>query len=144
MAEVKRISLEETAELLKRGAIYVDVRSEPEYEAGHVFGSLNVSFLHRDPSGMVPNPEFLEVMQNAFGKSEKLVMGCRSGNRSQRAAEMLISAGYSDISNLTTGFEATRDAFGRTLPGWKNLGLPVEIGKPGGQAYADVKTRAPK
>jgi rhodanese-related sulfurtransferase len=144
LASVKPVSPAETQELLQHGAVYVDVRSEPEYEAGHVPGSLNVPLMHLGPGGMVPNPEFLEVMQSAFGKAEKLVMGCRSGNRSQRAAEMLIGAGYSDVSNLTTGFEATRDAFGRTLAGWKNLGLPVESGKPAGQAYTDVKTRAPK
>jgi rhodanese-related sulfurtransferase len=141
MAEIKNVSPEETAELMKQGAVYVDVRSEPEFEAGHVPGSLNVPLLHRGPSGMVPNPEFMEVMQKSFGTGEKLVIGCRTGQRSLRAGEMLIAAGYGDVSNLGPGFEGKKDAFGRAIPGWKTLGLPVEDGRRAGQCYADVKER---
>ena len=145
MSEVKSVSPEQTAELLKEGAVYVDVRTEQEYEAGHVPGSLNVPWKQLGPGGsMLQNPEFLDVMQKCFGKNEKLIMGCRSGNRSLSAGQQLVSAGYADVSNLTTGFEATRDAFGRVIPGWRHVGLPVETGKPAGQSYQDVKSRTPR
>jgi rhodanese-related sulfurtransferase len=144
VAEVKRISPEETVKLMAEGHVYVDVRTVPEFEAGHVPGSLNVPLHHAGPGGMVPNPEFLAVMGNAFGKNEKLVMGCRSGNRSQRAAEMLVAAGYATVSNLLTGFDGTRDEFGRVIPGWSRVGLPVETGNPDGQRYEDVKQRKPR
>jgi rhodanese-related sulfurtransferase len=143
VSEVKRVSPEETVKLMEEGHVYVDVRSVPEFEAGHVPGSLNVPLNHAGPGGMVPNPEFLDVMTRAFGKDEKLVMGCRSGNRSQRAAEMLVAAGYTTVSNLLTGFDATRDEFGRVVPGWSRVGLPVETGNPSGQRYEDVKERKP-
>lgn len=141
---VKSVSTQETAELLEQGAVFVDVRSEPEFEAGHVPGSINVPLLHMGAAGLVPNPEFMDVMQRAFGKQEKLVMGCRSGQRSLRAAEMLVSAGYSDVANLMTGFEGTRDAFGRMLPGWRLESRPVETGATEGARYADAKQRSPR
>jgi len=140
---VKNVTPDETAQFLEQGAVYVDVRSEPEFEAGHVPGSFNVPLLHMGPAGLVPNPEFMEVIQRAFGKNEKLIMGCRSGQRSQRAGEMLVAAGYSDVSNMITGWEGSRDAFGRLLPGWRAAGLPVELGAPTGQSYADSKNRQP-
>lgn len=141
---VKSVSPEETAQLMQEGAVYVDVRSEPEFEAGHPPGSFNVPLLHAGPMGMTPNPEFMEVMTRAFGKNEKLVMGCRSGQRSLRAAEMLLAAGYSDVANLHTGWEGSRDHFGRLTPGWRPAGLPVETGRPAGFCYADAKSREPR
>lgn len=144
MAEIKSVSVEEAAELLKQGHVYVDVRSEPEFEEGHVPGALNVPLLHLGPGGMTPNHEFLSVMQGAFGKSEKLLIGCRSGGRSRRAAEVLLQAGFSDLSDLSAGWEGSRDPFGRVTPGWSKRGMPVETGKPAGQSYADVQTRKPK
>ncbi len=141
--KVNRVTPREAERLLGEGPIYVDVRSEPEFEAGHPPGAFNVPLLHAGPVGLVPNPEFLTVMERAFGKSEKLVMGCRSGQRSLSAAEMLLAAGYTDVSNLTAGFEGSRDPFGRVLLGWRAEGLPVEQGKPEGASYADTKRRTP-
>lgn len=122
----------------------MDVRSEPEFEAGHPPGAYNVPLLHAGPAGLVPNPEFMDAMSRAFGKNEKLVMGCRSGQRSLRAAEMLLQAGYSDVANLFTGYEGSRDHFGRLTPGWRPAGLPIETGKTPGYCYADAKTREPR
>lgn len=144
MAEIKSVSVEEAVELLKQGHLYVDVRSEPEFEQGHVPGALNVPLLHFGPGGMTPNPEFMRVMQDAFGKQEKLVIGCRSGGRSRRAAELLQQAGFSELADLSPGWEGSRDPFGRVTPGWSRRGLPVETGKPAGQSYADVQARKPR
>lgn len=144
MSKVKAVSPEEARELLGQGAVFVDVRSEQEFEAGHAPGAFNVPLLHLGPGGMTPNLEFLEVMQRAFGKSERLIMGCRSGQRSLRAADMLIQAGYSDVANLTSGWEGTRDAFGRPVPGWRAKGYPAELGLTDGFKYADAKNRTPK
>jgi rhodanese-related sulfurtransferase len=93
---------------------------------------------------MTPNPEFIDVFQRAFGKDEKLVLGCKAGGRSRRAAELLVQAGFSDISDMAAGWEGSRDAFGRPLPGWSRRNLPVETGEPSGQRYADVKARTPR
>lgn len=122
--------------------MYVDVRSEPEFEAGHVPGALNVPLLHQGPAGMVANPEFLSVMQQAFGKDEKMVVGCKAGGRSKKAADQLAQAGFNELADMSAGWDGSRDAFGRPVPGWSKKELPIETGKPAGQAYADVKQRA--
>lgn len=144
MADIKPVTPEEAAQLLSQGHVYVDVRSEPEFEAGHPEGALNVPLLDAGPVGLVPNPDFLAVMEQAFGKDEPLVIGCKAGGRSKRAAEMLAKAGFSQLSDQVAGFDAGKDAFGRAVPGWSRTALPVGKGKPAGQAYADVKQRQPR
>jgi rhodanese-related sulfurtransferase len=141
---IRSVSPEEAAALLAEGYVYVDVRSEPEFEAGHVPGALNVPLLHQGPGGMTPNPEFLSVMQQAFGKGEKMVVGCKAGGRSKKAVDQLAQAGFSELTDMSAGWDGARDAFGRAVPGWSKLGLPIEAGKPGGQAYSDVKQRSPR
>jgi len=139
---IRTVSPEEAAALLADGYVYVDVRSEPEFEAGHVPGALNVPLLHQGPAGMVANPEFLSVMQQAFGKDEKMVVGCKAGGRSKKAADQLAQAGFNELADMSAGWDGSRDAFGRPVPGWSKKELPIETGKPAGQAYADVKQRA--
>lgn len=141
MADIKQVTPEEAAELLREGHLYVDVRSEPEFEAGHPEGALNVPLLTAGPVGLVPNPEFLSVMQGAFGKDEPLVIGCKAGGRSKKASEVLAQAGFSRLSDQIAGFDGGKDAFGRSIPGWNRTALPSGHGKPSGQAYADVKQR---
>lgn len=144
MTQARSVSPEEASKLLAEGYVYVDVRSEPEFEAGHVPGAFNVPLMHRGPGGMSPNAEFLSVMQQAFGTGEKLVVGCQAGARSKKAVDQLAAAGFSNLAEMSAGWGGSRDAFGRPVPGWAAQGLPVEPGKPTGQAYADVKTRTPR
>jgi rhodanese-related sulfurtransferase len=143
VAQIKSATPEEAAALLAEGYVYVDVRSEPEFEAGHVPGALNVPLLHQGPGGMTANPEFLSVMQGAFGKGEKLVVGCKAGGRSKKAVDALSQAGFQELVDMSAGWDGSRDAFGRAVPGWSKKELPVEQGKPAGQAYDDVKERKP-
>jgi len=138
---IKTVTPEQAQELMQQGFVYVDVRSEQEFEQGHPPGALNVPIATFGPAGMTPNPEFLSVMQQVFGADDKLIIGCKAGGRSRRAAEMLQQAGYSDLSDMSAGWDGSRDAFGRPQPGWHQRALPVETGFPSGQTYADVKTR---
>ena len=140
----KSVSPEEAAALLAEGYIYLDVRSEPEFEAGHVPGALNVPLLNQASGGMVANPEFLSVMQQAFGSAEKIIVGCKAGGRSKKAVEQLAQAGFAELCDMSAGWDGSRDAFGQAVPGWSKKGLPIEQGKPAGQAYADVKSRKPQ
>jgi rhodanese-related sulfurtransferase len=141
---IKSVTPEQAQELLQQGATYVDVRSESEFEQGHPPGALNVPIAHLGAAGMTPNPEFLSVMTTAFGKDEQLVIGCKAGGRSRRAAEMLEQAGYTALSDMTAGWDGSRDAFGRPLPGWSKRGLPVENGLTETGRYDAVKQRAPR
>ena len=137
----KTVTPEEAQALQSEGYVYVDVRSEQEFEGGHPKGAVNVPISHMGPAGFEPNPDFMSVMEQSFAKDEKLVIGCKSGARSRRAAAMLTSAGFSTVADMIAGFGGSRDAFGRPSPGWQQKNLPVETGAPDGQSYASVKTR---
>jgi rhodanese-related sulfurtransferase len=70
-------------------------------------------------------------------------VGCKAGGRSKKAALALSQAGFENLADMAAGWDGSRDAFGRAIPGWSKQGLPIEPGKPSGQAYADVKQRKP-
>jgi rhodanese-related sulfurtransferase len=137
----KAVSPDEAHTLMAEGHTYIDVRSEQEFEAGHPAGAVNVPLSQQGPGGLQPNPDFMTVMEHAFPKDTKLVIGCKSGGRSRRAAALLTSAGYTSIADMVAGFAGSRDAFGRPSPGWSDKGLPVETGAPEGRGYAAMKKR---
>jgi rhodanese-related sulfurtransferase len=141
MSTPKIVTPEGAAALLAQGYTYLDVRSEPEFEAGHPEGALNVPISHATPTGMQPNPEFLSVVEQAFSKDEKLVIGCKSGGRSKRAAALLANAGFTNIVDMGAGWDGSRDAFGRVTPGWSASSLPKEVGSTERQRYSGVKQR---
>lgn len=143
MPNIPRHSPQEAQKLIdEQGYTYVDVRTEGEYAAGHPTGALNVPVMLKGPAGMSPNPDFLQVMSGLFAKDAKIVVGCRSGQRSMRAAEMLASAGFTGVVDQRAGFEGPRDPAGRTIePGWAACGLPVETSTPGG-SYSELKQKA--
>lgn len=58
-------------------------------------------------------------------KSDPIFVTCRSGSRSATAARVLIDAGYTNVWNLTEGFEGGKSDTGvRAVNGWRNAGLP--------------------
>lgn len=124
---VKRVSPKEADALVREhGYVYVDVRSTPEFEAGHPVGAYNIPILHKTPSGMQPNADFIDVVRAAFPTDTKLVIGCRSGNRSLRAAKILLDAGYEDVVDQRAGLAGARDPFGQLEePGWQAAGLAL-------------------
>lgn len=137
MSSVKTASPDEVQALIAEGYVYVDVRTEAEFGAGHPASALNVPFSWKG----VPNPEFAPVLEKALGKDAKIVLGCASGPRSLKAAKALLAAGFTDVVDMPCGFTGGRDEFGRPLPGWTQKGLPAETGTPAGQSYADMKGR---
>lgn len=145
MSEIQRVSPQQAKRLIdEEGYLYLDVRSEPEYAAGHPAGAHNVPLLHAGPGGMTPNPDFLDVVRALYPTDTKIVVGCRSGQRSMRAAQALVSAGYTAVVDQRAGFDGVRDAFGAlSEPGWAPAGLPVEQSTPGA-SYAELRRKAGK
>lgn len=136
---VKRVPPREAAQLLAQGWKYVDVRSIPEFEAGHPTGAYNVPLFHLVPGrGRIPNEDFEDVLARHFGKEARLVIGCATGVRSHRAVEILTATGYASVVDMAGGFEGERDPMGRTILGWRASGLPVEIQAPG-RAWNELK-----
>ena len=140
MADIVKISPAEASEKLAQGWTYVDVRTTQEFEAGHPAGALNVPIGHREG----PNPDFMRVMKALFPRDAKIVVGCKMGGRSARAASMLAAEGFTNVADQHAGWEGARDAFGKlTEPGWQPAGLPVEAATAGG-SYAELRAKAGK
>jgi rhodanese-related sulfurtransferase len=139
---MKRVSPKEAKELVDAGWVYLDVRSEPEFEQGRPSGAVNVPLMHAGAAGMTPNADFLTVVQAAFPKATKLVVGCQAGGRSARAAQLLEGAGYSELVDQRAGFGGARDGGGRiTEPGWAAEGLPVDKGQPSPGSYEALRKK---
>lgn len=120
---------------LEEGAILVDVRTEGEW--AHI-GMPNTAATENDPlfiqwtfPGGIPNPEFIEQLKQQAPEDDgtELVFLCRSGQRSIAAAIAATRAGFTSY-NVLEGFEGEPDRYGeRTVNGWKNRGLPTNLGK---------------
>jgi rhodanese-related sulfurtransferase len=142
MSNVHRVSPEEAKKLVDdEGYTYVDVRTEAEYAAGHPQGAQNVPILNAGAKGMEPNPDFMTVMSAAYPKDAKLVVGCKAGGRSLKAAQALLAAGYTNIVDQRAGWDGARDSFGAiTEEGWSKKGWPTETATAGG-SYAEVRKK---
>ena len=120
---------------LEEGAVLVDVRTEGEW--AHI-GIPDTKATDNDPlfiqwtfPGGIPNPDFVEQLkQQAPEDTEaELLFLCRSGQRSIAAAIAATQAGFTAY-NVLEGFEGEPDRYGeRTVNGWKNRGLPTNLGK---------------
>ena len=94
---VPEIDIAATVERLAAGAAIVDVRQPDEYAAGHVPGA-----------PLVPLAEVPERL-DAFPAEGEVLIICRSGARSGRAAEFLRAQGI-DAINVAGGTLAWIDA----------------------------------
>jgi len=141
--DVKRHSPEETKALLDsgQGYVYLDVRTVEEFEAGHVPGAKNIPFMIRGPLGMAANPQFVQDVARNFGKEARLVCGCQKGVRSLRAAQALLAAGFSAVSDMRGGFGGETDHCGCIVaPGWATSGLPVSKDSSPADQYSILKS----
>ncbi|TLM83191.1 rhodanese-like domain-containing protein [Pseudarthrobacter sp. NamE5] len=126
---------QEAWEKLEQGAILVDVRTEGEW--AHI-GIPDTKATDNDPlfiqwtfPGGIPNPDFINdlTQQAPEDPATELVFLCRSGQRSIAAAIAATQAGFTSY-NVLEGFEGEPDRYGeRTVNGWKNRGLPTNLGK---------------
>ena len=139
---VKRITPEEARDLMdKDGYAYLDVRSVPEFAAGHPTGAYNVPLLNMGPGGMVDNAEFLAVVEKSFPRDSRLVVGCKAGGRSARAAALLERAGYTNLVDQKNGYEGTPLPTGGVEPGWRPKGLPTSTQAVPERSYDALKGR---
>ena len=76
------------AELVKKGAIILDVRSKGEYASGHIKGSTNISV-----DTIASNLDKLK------DKNQPIITCCASGMRSASAKSILTSKGYTQVYN---------------------------------------------
>jgi len=142
MTDITRISPREASEKIADGWTYVDVRTTEEFEAGHPAGAFNVPIAHAGAGGMVPNADFLPAMKASFPLDGKIVVGCKSGGRSMRAAQALAAGGFTSVVDQRAGWDGARGPFGQvTEPGWLGAGLPTEEGQPSARSWQDMKLK---
>jgi rhodanese-related sulfurtransferase len=138
MGDIKRISPGEASAKLLEGWTYVDVRTTQEFEAGHPAGALNVPISHQEG----PNPDFVRVMSASFAKDAKIVVGCKAGGRSLRAAQALVAEGFTNVLDQRAGWDGARNPFGQIVEqGWQKAGLPTEDGAPAGRSWEDLRKK---
>jgi len=74
---------------IQQGALIIDARTAKEYANGHIAGAVNIPF------------DIAVKQFNALGiaKDRRVVLYCRSGNRSGKALASLEKAGYTNLHN---------------------------------------------
>ena len=76
------------AQLVKNGAIILDVRSKAEFESGHIRGAINI-----------PVEQLSHNLNKLKDKNKPIITCCASGMRSASAKTILRSKGYADVHN---------------------------------------------
>lgn len=117
-------------------AVLIDVRSTMEYDyVGHPLNALHIPI--KEPPGWETDDSFADKVKTALSKAKSssevieetpVLLLCRSGKRSELAANVLIDAGFNEVYNVLEGFEGDRDDNGHrnTLNGWRFHNLPWE------------------
>jgi hydroxyacylglutathione hydrolase len=95
----------------------LDVRREPEWTAGHIAGALFWP-LDRFPSALPP-----------LDAHAPIAVHCKSGYRSSIACSLLQRAGFTDLVNVTGGFDS-----------WEQAAFPAETGPAPALASAAART----
>ena len=76
------------SQLVKNGAIILDVRSTGEYGGGHIKGSINI-----------PVDQLRNNLAKLKDKKKPIITCCASGMRSATAKSILQGAGYEEVYN---------------------------------------------
>lgn len=103
---VKTVNTEQFSKLLLLDNVQVlDVRTTEEYQSGHIEDAINIDVLKDD----------FKTKAAKLDKDKPVLVYCRSGKRSMKAATTLESMGFKRIVNLDGGMLA-----------WEEDDMPVE------------------
>lgn len=98
LRRVGQISAKDAKGYLAQGALVVDVRTNAEFQAGHLPQAIHI------PLDEVETLAGRRVQD----KSQVLLLHCQSGTRSAVARRKLMQMGYSNVYNLGSYHRATR------------------------------------
>jgi phage shock protein E len=88
-SEPPSVTAEEAQELVARGALLVDVRTPEEFSSGHMDGAVNLP-LQSLETGQSPDVPL----------HQPVIVYCRSGRRSAKAARALRERGFQHVYDL--------------------------------------------
>ena len=91
---VELITVEEMDSLVQLGNVQlIDVRTQEEYNEGHIEGALNINFY---------DDNFEELVEQV-DKSKPVAVYCGKGGRSAKCASYMKNAGFTKIYDLNGG-----------------------------------------
>jgi rhodanese-related sulfurtransferase len=85
------VSVAQAAKLRDQGAFILDVREQSEWDQFHIPGATLI------PLGELPN------RLNEVPKDKTVVVVCRTGHRSAQGRDILLNAGFTQITSMTGG-----------------------------------------
>ena len=97
------VSVREAYELAQKGAFVLDVRTVEEWNE-----------FHAPDSTLIPLDQ-LPSRLNEVPRDRQIVVVCRSGNRSQQGRDILLNAGFVQVTSMAGG-----------LNEWRASGFPIE------------------
>lgn len=97
MGTMMNVDATRAQEMVREGALLLDVREDDEWDAGHAEDALHVA--------LSSVPDALDDLP----RDRLIVCVCRSGGRSARAGNFLVEHGF-DVVNLEGGMTAWRDS----------------------------------
>jgi rhodanese-related sulfurtransferase len=97
------ISVREAYEMAQNGAFVLDVRTVEEWTE-----------FHAPNSTLIPLDQLASRLDEV-PRERRIVVVCRSGNRSQQGRDILLNAGFAQVTSMTGG-----------LTEWRASGFPIE------------------
>lgn len=94
----ENLDAKKTEKLLNEGKniLVIDVRSDNEYEKGHLINAINIPYDDDFKS---------ELREIKDYKDKTILVYCKTGNRSEKAAVKLVDNGFKNIKNATEGID---------------------------------------
>jgi len=132
MTDIRQMPSPEAARAMADApdAVLIDVRTDAEWAyvgVPAVPGLIRLSW-QRFPDGQVDPAFTTKVRAAGIATDRPVFLICRSGARSQAAALALAADGFTNLTNVSDGFEGMLDGARHrgTVNGWKHSGLPWE------------------
>jgi rhodanese-related sulfurtransferase len=99
------VTVSQASEKRDQGAFMLDVREPSEWQDFHMPGATLI------PLGELPD------RLSEIPTDQEIVVVCNSGNRSRTGRDILLDAGFSNVTSMTGGMQE-----------WRSDGLPVVSG----------------
>jgi rhodanese-related sulfurtransferase len=99
------VRVEQAAQMREQGAFMLDVREPAEWQEFHMPGAT-----------LIPLGELAQRV-NELPRDREIVVVCRSGNRSAQGRDILLHAGFENVTSMAGGMNE-----------WRASGFPVESG----------------
>ncbi len=101
----REVTVAEAYDKYSQGVFLLDVRTQEEWES-----------FHAPNTTLIPLDELANRVDE-LPKDQEIVVVCRSGNRSQEGRDILINAGFTNVSSMAGG-----------LNDWRSTGYPTVSG----------------